>query len=136
MPLQSTLARAGFGNAPAPATLRVNARCRPAARSSPGTRRARVSSLTSPRKASVTCHSSRLVQRRSSRASRKGAQAASRSSRAAGGGASPTNSLTRYLHPATYADRVNRVPRWLLPTVLGLLVLVVVIGAVVRLAGR
>jgi hypothetical protein len=29
---------------------------------------------------------------------------------------------------------VNRVPRWLLPTVLALLVLVVVIGAVVRLA--
>jgi len=27
---------------------------------------------------------------------------------------------------------VNRVPRWLLPTVLGLLVLVVVVGAVVR----
>ena len=44
--------------------------------------------------------SSRPVQRRSSRTSRKGAQAASRSSRAADGGTRPTNSLTRYLQPA------------------------------------
>jgi len=32
----------------------------------------------------------------------------------------------------TYAEPVNRVPRWLLPSVLGLLVLVVLIGAIVH----
>ena len=31
-----------------------------------------------------------------------------------------------------YAEPVNRVPRWLLPTVLALLVLVVLIGSVVH----
>ena len=33
---------------------------------------------------------------------------------------------------AEYAEAVNKVPRWLMPTVLGLLVLAVLIGSVVH----
>jgi hypothetical protein len=94
-PLHSTFARAAAGKAPAPANASRTWWWRRAARSSRGMSRATAASSTWPRKASVTCHASRLVQRRSRRLARHGSTRSSSSSSTAGGGAMATNSRMR-----------------------------------------
>ena len=97
-----------MGKAPAPLNASRNTWWRRAAFSSRRSSRFAADSSTWPRKASVTCQASRLVQRRSWRPARSGPASASSSSSAAAGGAMATNSRISSPRPPWASGGLNR----------------------------